>query len=127
MLTKQFENQQYINLETFKKNGQGVKTPVWFAMEDNILYTRTLANSWKVKRLNRDPRIKVTPSDARGEPLGTWLDGQAYEIDDPDIANHVNALMNKKYGLLKRGFDLMGKLRGRKMTAVRIEIESIKE
>ena len=96
MSIEQFEQQQYINLETFRKSGVGVKTPVWFAMEEGILYTRTMANSWKVKRLNRDPRIKVTPSDARGEPLGTWVDGRAYEINDSDKADHVNALMNKK-------------------------------
>ena len=123
MSIKQFERQQYINIETFRKNGEGVKTPVWFAMEDGVLYTRTMANSWKIKRLNRDPRIKVTPSDARGEPLGTWVDGQAYEIGDKAKADHVNKLLNKKYGLLKRGFDLMGKFRGRQMTTVRIEIE----
>jgi len=122
MSIKQFKHQQYINLETFRKNGQGVKTPVWFAVEDNVLYTRTMANSWKVKRLNRDSRIKVVPSNARGEPLGTWVEGQAYEINDPDTAKHVNALLNKKYGLLKRGFDLMGRFRGGQMTAVRIEI-----
>ena len=123
MSIKQFERQQYINIETFRKNGEGVKTPVWFAMEDGVLFTRTMANSWKVKRLNRDPRIKVTPSDARGEPLGTWVDGQAYEISDKAMADHVNKLLNKKYGLLKRGFDLMGKFRGRQMTTVRIEID----
>jgi PPOX class probable F420-dependent enzyme len=96
-------------------------------MEDGVLYARTIADSWKVKRLNRDPRIKVTPSDARGGPLGTWVAGKAYEIDDPDMAKHVNSLMNKKYGLLKRGFDLMGLIGGRKLTAVRIEIDSTKE
>lgn len=123
MSMKQFENQQYINLETFKKTGQGVKTPVWFAQENGVLYTRTMANSWKVKRLNRDPHIKVVPSDVRGEPLGSWVNGRAYEITDPAQANHINRLMNKKYGLIKRGFDVMGKLRGRQMTAVRIEVE----
>lgn len=127
MSIEQFERQQYINLETFRKSGEGVKTPVWFAMEDGILYTRTMANSWKVKRLNRDSRIKVTPSDARGTPLGTWVDGQAYEVGDPTLADHVNKLLNKKYGLLKRGFDLMGIFRGRQMTAVRIEIAPAKE
>lgn len=127
MSNNQFERQQYINLETFKKNGQGVKTPVWFAMEDGVLFTRTMVNSWKVKRFNRDPHIKVVPSDARGEPLGNWVNGRAYEIDDPALADHVNGLMNKKYGLMKRGFDLMGKLRGHKLTAVRIELASEKE
>ena len=122
MSIEQFKRQQYINLETFRKNGEGVKTPVWFVMEDGVLYTRTMINAWKVKRLNRDPRIKVAPCDVQGNPLGTWVDGRATEIDDPVLANHVNTLFNKKYGLLKRGFDLMGRIRNRQMTAVRIEI-----
>ena len=29
--------ENYINLETFKKNGQGVKTPVWFAHQGESL------------------------------------------------------------------------------------------
>ena len=122
MSINQFERQQYINLETFRKSGEGVKTPVWFAIENGVLYTRTMANSWKVKRLNRNPHIKVTPSNAQGAPLGNWIDGKAYEILDPAMANHVNKLMNQKYGILKRGFDLMGKFRSTEMTAVRIEI-----
>ena len=127
MSIEQFERQQYINLETFRKNGTGVKTPVWFVMEDGVLYTRTMVNAWKVKRLNRDPRIKAAPCDVQGNPVGAWVGGRAYEIDDPAAADYVNSLMNKKYGLLKRGFDLMGKFRGRQMTAVRIEIEPVKE
>lgn len=122
MSTKQFEKQKYINLETFRKTGEGVKTPVWFIEEDDILYTRTIDESWKVKRLNRNPRIKVVPSDSRGGELGTWQDGEAYLVKDPAIATHINKLFNKKYGLYKRGFDLMGKIRGNKMVAVRINI-----
>lgn len=36
-----FENQQFMNLETFRKNGEGVKTPVWFVLDNNIIYVRT--------------------------------------------------------------------------------------
>ncbi|MCB9419126.1 MAG: PPOX class F420-dependent oxidoreductase [Ardenticatenaceae bacterium] len=127
MSTEQFERQQYINLETFKKNGQGVKTPVWFVMENGVLYTRTLANSWKVKRLNRNPQIKVVPCDARGNPLGTWVDGRAYEITDPAEAGHVDGLMTKKYGLLKRAIEWIGKMRQQQRAAIRIEMETAKE
>lgn len=122
MSIKAFEKQKYINLETFRKTGEGVKTPVWFVEEDNTLYTRTVYDSWKVKRLKRNPRIKVVPSDSRGSELGTWQDGEAYVIEDADINAHINKLFNKKYGLLKRGFDLMGKVRGDKLITVRINV-----
>lgn len=36
-----FENQQFMNLETFRKNGEGVKTPVWFVLDNNIIYVRS--------------------------------------------------------------------------------------
>lgn len=27
-----FERRHYLNIETFRKNGQGVKTPLWFVL-----------------------------------------------------------------------------------------------
>ena len=37
----QFANEKYLNLETYRKNGTPVLTPVWFADENGILtFTR---------------------------------------------------------------------------------------
>jgi hypothetical protein len=33
-----FEGHKYINLTTFRKNGQAVPTPVWFVVRDGRLY-----------------------------------------------------------------------------------------
>jgi hypothetical protein len=41
----QFATQQYLNLESYKRNGTPVRTPVWFAEEDGVLYIYTLANA----------------------------------------------------------------------------------
>ncbi|KAA3662518.1 MAG: PPOX class F420-dependent oxidoreductase, partial [Chloroflexi bacterium] len=38
---------QYIALETFRKNGTGVITPVWVAGENGSLFVWTDADSWK--------------------------------------------------------------------------------
>jgi hypothetical protein len=32
----EFAGRKYLNLETFKKSGQGVETPVWFAAEPSL-------------------------------------------------------------------------------------------
>lgn len=50
-LLEQFNGQQYINVETFRRNGAGVKTPVWFVREEDALYVRTVKNSGKIKSL----------------------------------------------------------------------------
>ncbi len=44
----QFANQKYLNLESVKKDGTPVQTPVWFAADDGVLYVYTLANTGKV-------------------------------------------------------------------------------
>jgi uncharacterized protein len=37
----QFSNEKYINLETYRRNGQPVQTPVWFVIDGRTLYIRT--------------------------------------------------------------------------------------
>ena len=42
---KAFENQQYLNLETYRKNGTAIGTPVWFAEQDGVLYVYSVADA----------------------------------------------------------------------------------
>ena len=71
-----FADQKYLSLETFKKNGQGVKTPVWFVLHENALYAYTEADSWKVKRIRSNPRVRVAVCGMRGDITDVW----AYDV-----------------------------------------------
>jgi PPOX class probable F420-dependent enzyme len=62
----QFDGQNYISLETFKKSGEGVKTPVWFVAYRDALYVYTEADSWKVKRIRNNSRVRVAVCNVRG-------------------------------------------------------------
>ena len=56
---EQFKDKKYLNLETYRKNGQVMPTPVWFVQDGEVFYVRTGANSGKVKRIrlkSRSPR-----------------------------------------------------------------------
>ena len=44
---KALEGEPYLNLETFKKDGNGVKTPVWFATVGASVYVFTDGTSFK--------------------------------------------------------------------------------
>lgn len=121
---EQFKNQNYINLETFRKNGEGVKTPVWFVQEGEILFVRTEADSGKVKRLRNNPKVRVAPCTATGELRGDWVDGTAVMVDG-DEAEKVNRLLNKKYGLFKLFFDMRSKLLRLKGVPATLKIEMI--
>jgi uncharacterized protein len=103
----QFSGKNYLSLETFKKNGQGVKTPVWFAEgQSSVLYVYTEADSGKVKRIRSNSKIRVAPCTARGKVTGNWVDGSA-RLLSPELPEYKTAdrLLNKKY-FLKRIFNL---------------------
>ncbi len=122
MTFKQFEKQQYLNIETFRKNGQGVKTPVWFVQDGEALQVWTQAGSGKAKRIRRDGTVRVAPSTGSGEPTGEWMDARAQTDESPETIKHVETLMKKKYGAMFYVFGFLGKMRGgAKYTAIKIQ------
>ncbi len=99
-----FERQKYLSLETFRKSGEGVRTPVWFAAEEaggvdggaTALYIYTIGNTGKVKRIRNNPRVRIAPCDIRGNVAGKWMEARA-EILQGDAAAHGMQLLNRKY------------------------------
>jgi PPOX class probable F420-dependent enzyme len=104
-----FTGHNYLSLETFRKTGVGVRTPLWFAEKDGEFLLYTLADSGKVKRIRNNPRVRVAPSNMSGKLLGDWVDAQARFLDGEE-ARAANQLLNRKY-LLKAFFDWTSKLR----------------
>lgn len=117
----QFAHQKYLQLETFRQNGQGVKTPVWFVQADEIFYTRTVRTSGKVKRIQRQPQVNIMPCGQMGEPLGEWLPAQAQEVTDPAIFNFVRHLLVEKYGDLVAMFEAQTQAKGLEYTVLVIK------
>ena len=117
-----FEGQQYLVIETFRKNGQGVKTPVWFAREGDTLRVWTEAGSGKAKRIRRDSRVRVAPSNASGGPLGEWVEARAVADDSSQAVDHVSKLIKKKYGMAFDGFSLLGRMRSASNTTLTVTL-----
>lgn len=99
-----FRDQKYLSLETFKKSGDGVKTPVWFAADPAVdvaadgarLFVYTIGVSGKVKRLRNNKRVKIAPCNVRGDVKGEWQEARA-EFVTGDEAVRGMGLINKKY------------------------------
>jgi hypothetical protein len=117
----QLTQQQYINLETFRKSGVGVKTPVWFVQDGDILYVRTVANSGKVKRIRNNGQVNIAPCKGDGTLIGNWLPATAREVTDADTDRKSDRLLDQKYGLMKKMFALTSALQGRKYTVLEIK------
>ncbi len=112
----------FMLLTTYRKNGEDVPTPVWFAREGNKLYVTTQSDSGKVKRIGNNSKVMVEPSTSRGESLGDSAWGQARVLPEAEH-DHANRLINKKYGWKKTGFDVMLKVSGRSQKITFLEIE----
>ena len=97
---------KFISLTTFRRDGTPVPTPVWFAVDGTTLLVWTDATSGKAKRLRNDPKVEVAPSDARGRPTGAVRTGSARILDTDAEHRRGNDVINRKYGLQKKGIEL---------------------
>ena len=120
----QFSKQTYLSLETFRKNGVGVKTPVWFVQDAGKLFVRTIADSGKVKRIRNNPQINVCPCKVDGESIGSWTASRAHEVHDaPALEESINRLFDKKYGQMNREMTHRAAETGRKYTILELDLD----
>lgn len=120
----QFDGKPFLNLETFRRNGQGMKTPVWFTQDGMTLYVRTMAGSGKVKRVRNNGAVQIVPCEANGSPRGEWVSAHAVEVTDAETAELVRRLLEKKYGAVQvRAFADATALRKEKYTVLKIEMD----
>jgi PPOX class probable F420-dependent enzyme len=95
---RRFSEARYISLETYRKTGAPVLTTVWVVEDAGTVYVRTGAKSGKIKRIRRNPHVRIVPTSLRGKTLGEWEDGVARFVE-PEQSGRVKELFRKKYGL----------------------------
>ena len=94
-----FQGEKVISLETYRKNGEPVRTPVWFLEENGILYVHTDDRTGKVKRIRRNPKVRVAPSHFRGKPKAEYADARAELETIPETVKKYHSQIYRKYGL----------------------------
>jgi PPOX class probable F420-dependent enzyme len=115
-------DETYISLETFKKDGTGVKTPVWAAPLDGTLVVFSAGDAYKVKRLRRDPRVRVAACDVRGNVRGEWQGGTGRIIEDTAHVERALAALRAKYGWQMKVGDFFSGITGRKARRAYLEL-----
>jgi PPOX class probable F420-dependent enzyme len=94
--------ERHISITTYGRDGTEVSTPVWVVTDDaRRLLVWSGAETWKVKRIHRDQRVRVAPCDARGRLRGEGIEGTP-RLLGPEAEVSVQRLLREKYGLLKR-------------------------
>ncbi len=87
---------KYVSLTSFKRDGTGVATPVWFVVENERLLVKADAQSFKVKRIRRNPAVTVAPCSATGRLRGEPVPARAELLPQSEL-DHVEQLMARKY------------------------------
>ncbi|CAM2759733.1 PPOX class F420-dependent oxidoreductase [Skermania piniformis] len=91
---------KYVYLTTHRKDGTPVGSPLWFAVDGSKLILWTVTDSWKVKRLRRNPDVTVQACSLRGDKrFGPIVTGRA-EVVDGDGARRARTAVSRRYGIV---------------------------
>jgi PPOX class probable F420-dependent enzyme len=106
-----------IALTTYRRNGEGVTTPVWVnQVSDGRIGFWTAMGTGKTKRLKNNPRVTVQACSASGKVKAgaPVLSGTAEMVQSGPLFDEVQALGRKKYGVMVAISRTMGKLMGQR-------------
>jgi len=95
----QFSGRRYIILESYKKNGEPKLTPLESFEHDGLLFMRTGPKTWKVRRIRRNPHVRVVPCNQRGMPVGTWVEAEARIVEGEEL-EQAKALFKEEFGAI---------------------------
>ena len=112
----------YVSLRSFKRDGGAVDTPVWAAPLDGTLVVFTLRESFKVKRVRRNPHVQIAPCGVFGAVTGDWVDGTCRIVEDAAHEARAYAALDAKYGWQMRLGTWMRRLAGGLERRVILEI-----
>ena len=96
-----------ISLTTYKKNGEGVSTPIWFARDNNDIYIMTNEKTWKAKRIRNNPKVAFVSCNYMGKVKRKFSDLRIHgDVEFLEGEEGFKAEQNiaKKYWFLYRFF-----------------------
>lgn len=89
---------RYLLLTTFRRDGSAVATPVWFAHDGDRLLVFTDADSGKVRRIRRNPRVLVNTCRFGGRATSAASPATVSILPDTD-GPMVRRLIRRRYRL----------------------------
>ncbi len=113
-LVRHLAGARYMNLITFRKSGEALSTPVWFAIVGDRAYVVTEHTSGKAKRIRNNGRVRLAPSDWRGRAKGGEIDATATLVTDPAECATAERALRERYGWQWRLLTWLGERRARR-------------
>ena len=98
---------KYCVLITYKKSGEPMPSPLWFGTGNGRLYFQTGPSTAKVRRIERNPQVRVAAATTRGRPLSAPFVGTA-RVLPVDEAAEAERCLQANYGLGRRLYSRLG-------------------
>jgi PPOX class probable F420-dependent enzyme len=112
---------RYLSVTSFKRDGTGVATPVWFVSDGARLFALTDLHSAKVRRMRRNPHVLVASCRADGKLRSEPLPARVEVLTTTPELDHVQKLLSERYKISYRLvmliYRLGRRLRGRRSVA----------
>ena len=105
---------RYLSVTSFKRDGTGVATPVWFVSDGSRLFALTDLHSAKIRRIRRNPRVLVAPCRANGKLRSKPLLARVQVLTATTDLERVQKLLIERYKLSYRVIMLIYRL-GRRL------------
>ena len=108
---------------SYKKSGDLVKIQVWLTINNGCIEFLSAENSYKVKRIRRNPKVQLAPCTIRGKVVGPTAEAIARILSADEEVLAKSAL--KRVVPSWRLFTFLQKLRG--ASGVYLEIVPVKK
>ena len=105
---------RYLSITSFKRDGTGVATPVWFASDGGRLFALTDLHSAKIRRVHRNPHVLVASCRVDGKLRCEPLAARAVVLTETADLEHVQQLLLARYRISYRVVMLLYRL-GRRL------------
>ena len=115
---------KYVSLESYRKSGAPVRTPVWITADLGKLYCWTLTDTGKVKRIRANSAVRLAKCDARGKLEGEWVAARAKILDSPAALNAQLRRLRAKYGWKYLAYRVISVVRRAETTAIEFTPDS---
>ncbi len=118
---EEIESGKYVSLETYRKNNQPVRTPVWFVIKNDLIYVVTRDQTGKAKRLRNNQQVKIATCNFKGKVSGEWVSGTAKILAEEETKDAVK-WRDKKYGFMAKIGKFLTKRKG-EFLAISIKVD----
>ncbi len=112
---------RYLSITSFKRDGTGIATPVWFVIDGNRLFALTDLHSAKIRRIRRNPLVLVASCRPDGKPRREPVAAHVEVLTETADLERVRKLLAEHYKMSYRVvmlfYRLGRRLRGKQSVA----------